>query len=69
MFITGLKQSDEEIKKEVVKHVRDIVGPVAAFKQVVIVPNLPKTRSGKVARNTIAALAAGKPFKVISFLN
>ncbi|XP_059162011.1 acyl-CoA synthetase short-chain family member 3, mitochondrial-like isoform X2 [Physella acuta] len=60
----GLKQTDEEIKKEVVKYVRNIIGPVAAFKQVVIVPKLPKTRSGKVARNTIAALAAGKPFKI-----
>ena len=40
------------------------VGAVAAFKQVVVVPKLPKTRSGKVARSTLVAMAAGKPFKV-----
>ncbi|KAH9488908.1 Acyl-CoA synthetase short-chain member 3, mitochondrial [Bulinus truncatus] len=60
----GCKHSDEEIKKEVIKQVRTLIGPVAAFKLVVIVPKLPKTRSGKVARNTIAALAAGKTFKI-----
>jgi acyl-coenzyme A synthetase/AMP-(fatty) acid ligase len=32
---------------------------------VVIVPKLPKTRSGKIARKTIAAMAAGKSFQVI----
>lgn len=30
----------------------------------VVVPKLPKTRSGKIARNTIAAMAAGKEYKV-----
>ncbi|CAL1532092.1 unnamed protein product, partial [Lymnaea stagnalis] len=60
----GTKKSEDEIKEDVIKQVRHIVGPVAAFKLVVLVPKLPKTRSGKVARNTLAALAAGKPFKV-----
>lgn len=45
-------------------HVREHVGPVAAFKLVIFVPGLPKTRSGKIARATIAALAEGRPFKV-----
>lgn len=49
-------------------HVRDVVrkeiGPVAAFKLAVIVPKLPKTRAGKIARNTVALMAAGQPFKV-----
>ena len=43
---------------------RQKVGAVAAFKQVVVVPKLPKTRSGKVARSTLVAMAAGKPFQV-----
>lgn len=62
--LTGSTKSEEEIKSEVIKCVRNEIGPVAAFRLVVLVPKLPKTRSGKVARNTIAALAAGKPFKV-----
>uniref|UniRef100_A0A2C9JM64 acetate--CoA ligase n=1 Tax=Biomphalaria glabrata TaxID=6526 RepID=A0A2C9JM64_BIOGL len=60
----GCHHTEDSIKQEVIKQVRTLIGPVAAFKMVVIVPKLPKTRSGKVARNTIAALAAGKPFKV-----
>lgn len=50
--------------QHIVSHVRETVGPVAAFKLVVFVPGLPKTRSGKIARATLAALADGKTFKV-----
>ncbi len=40
------------IAKEVVQLVRDEIGPVAAFKMVLMVDRLPKTRSGKIfARN------------------
>jgi len=49
----------------VIAKVREHVGPVASFKDVVIVPRLPKTRSGKIARNTLAAIAAGQPYKVV----
>ena len=62
-------KSDKEILEDVLKHVRDGIGPVASFKLAVLVPKLPKTRSGKIARNTIAAMAAGKPFKVSSIIH
>ncbi|GFS07730.1 acyl-CoA synthetase short-chain family member 3, partial [Elysia marginata] len=55
--------SEDEIQASVVKTVREVVGPVAAFRQIVIVPKLPKTRSGKVARSSISSMAAGKPYK------
>jgi propionyl-CoA synthetase len=58
-----LSRSDE-IAKEVIAKVREQVGPVACFKYVVIVPKLPKTRSGKIARNTLAAIVAGQPYKI-----
>ncbi|CAH1785555.1 unnamed protein product [Owenia fusiformis] len=61
---SGTKKHSTDIVKEVVQCVRDHIGPVAAFKQAVIVPRLPKTRSGKVARNTIASMASGKSFKI-----
>lgn len=44
--------------------VRKHIGPVASFKDAVIVKRLPKTRSGKVSRQTLAAMVAGKPYKV-----
>ncbi|MGA1147308.1 MAG: AMP-binding enzyme, partial [Candidatus Nanopelagicales bacterium] len=36
------------------------IGPVAAFKEVVVVPALPKTRSGKILRRTMRGIAAGR---------
>ena len=53
-----------EVAKDTIEHVRTTVGPVAALKRVVVVKKLPKTRAGKIARNTLAAMADGKPFKV-----
>jgi len=53
-----------ELEKELVKHVRDDLGAVAAFKLVTRVNGLPRTRSGKTARKTIADLADGKEIKI-----
>jgi propionyl-CoA synthetase len=51
---------EEEINKEAVRLVRELVGPVAAFRLVSAVATLPKTRSGKIARKSIADLARNK---------
>lgn len=59
----------ETVAREVVDKVRQFIGPIACFKEVIVVPRLPKTRSGKIARNTLAAIAAGKPYKVVNFIN
>jgi propionyl-CoA synthetase len=60
----GVEHSDEEIKKELISLVREKIGPVAAFKKVVIVERLPKTRSGKILRGTMKAIADGKDYKM-----
>ncbi|MEL6202900.1 MAG: propionyl-CoA synthetase [Pseudomonadota bacterium] len=60
----GTQKSDEEIEKEVVKLVRDEIGPVAAFKLVMTVPRLPKTRSGKILRGTMQKIADGDAWKM-----
>ncbi|XP_076804951.1 acyl-CoA synthetase short-chain family member 3, mitochondrial-like isoform X1 [Clavelina lepadiformis] len=49
---------------DVVSLVRSEIGPVAAFRDAVFVPRLPKTRSGKTPRNTLQAICNGKPYKV-----
>jgi propionyl-CoA synthetase len=41
------------IQDEVVDLVRERIGPVAAFRRVIVVDRLPKTRSGKILRGTI----------------
>ena len=58
------EKSPEEDAREIVALVRKSVGPVAGFKTVVMVPKLPKTRSGKIPRKTIVALATGRPFEI-----
>ncbi len=54
---SGVNRPHEEIEKEVVKLVRDKIGPVAAFKMAVVVSRLPKTRSGNILRGTMKKIA------------
>ncbi len=61
---SGVNRPHEEIVKDVVKMVRDQIGPVAAFKLAVVVDRLPKTRSGKILRATMVNIADGTPFKM-----
>lgn len=60
----GVQKNEEEIIKEMVNLVRDSIGPVAAFRKVLFVRGLPKTRSGKIPRSSLADLVNGKPYKV-----
>ncbi|WP_119677467.1 propionyl-CoA synthetase [Indioceanicola profundi] len=60
----GVEKPHEQIVKEVVKLVRDEIGPVAAFKQAVVVDRLPKTRSGKILRSTMQKIADAESWKM-----
>lgn len=53
----GVERDPRTIEKEVIALVRERIGPVAAFKSVVTVGRLPKTRSGKVLRGTMQKIA------------
>jgi len=53
----GVTRPHSVIEKEVVALVRDKIGPVAAFKLALVVPRLPKTRSGKILRGTMKKIA------------
>jgi len=61
---TGSEEPHEVVAKQLVALVRRVIGPVAAFREVVVVDKLPKTRSGKVARGTVSAMLSGKPYKI-----
>ncbi|APO86275.1 MULTISPECIES: propionate-CoA ligase PrpE [unclassified Marivivens] len=61
---SGCDRPHEDIIKEVVKLVRDQIGPVAAFKLATVVDRLPKTRSGKILRATMVKIADGEEFKM-----
>jgi propionyl-CoA synthetase len=60
----GVQRDPEVILAELIRIVRDQVGPVANFKQVGIVARLPKTRSGKVLRGTMRRIADGEAYQV-----
>jgi propionyl-CoA synthetase len=52
------------IIRDVVRMVRDRIGPVAAFKTAVVVKRLPKTRSGKILRGTMQKIADRQDYKI-----
>lgn len=61
---SGVTRDHGAISSELVQLVRERIGAVAAFKQVIVVKRLPKTRSGKIVRGTIKKIADGQPYNV-----
>lgn len=61
---SGAGRNADEVVRECVQLVRDKIGPVAAFKLALVVERLPKTRSGKILRGTMANIADGKDYKM-----
>ncbi len=55
----GVDAQRTEIAAQIVAQVRTRIGPVAAFKHVAFVRQLPKTRSGKILRSTLRKIADG----------
>jgi acetyl-CoA synthetase len=54
----GFAQSDS-LRKEVVAHIRNTLGPIATPDEVYFVSRLPKTRSGKIMRRLLKSIASG----------
>ena len=61
---SGVARAPEEIEAEAVALVRDKIGPVASFKAALVVDRLPKTRSGKILRGTMRAIADGEEYRM-----
>lgn len=60
----GVDREFDDIVAEVVQMVRERVGPVAVFKNAVVVKRLPKTRSGKILRSTMRKIADREEYRV-----
>lgn len=61
-FVTlksGLKGS-EELRKELLAHVRKVIGPIATPDKLQFADALPKTRSGKIMRRILRKIAEGR---------
>ncbi len=60
----GVSCDEAALRDELIRRVRDSIGPVAAFKQVAVVERLPKTRSGKILRGAMKKIADGAEWSV-----
>ena len=60
----GVTRGDSDIAQDLVRLVRERIGPVAAFKDAMVVSRLPKTRSGKILRATLRRIADGEAYAV-----
>ena len=56
----GAEVDPDELRVDLVQRVRDEIGAVASFREVDVVAALPKTRSGKILRRSLRAIADGK---------
>ena len=73
LALTVLKAGSEvehfQLQTEIVNDVRKEIGPVASLKRVLVAKRLPKTRSGKILRKIIRAIADGKEYKMPSTID
>ena len=65
----GASPDAAELEAELVAMVREKIGAVAVFKRAMVVPRLPKTRSGKVLRATMRAIADGREYRIPSTID
>ena len=65
----GVDRDHMIIETECVEMVRKQIGPVAAFKNALVVDRLPKTRSGKILRGTMVKIANNEEFKLPTTIN
>jgi propionyl-CoA synthetase len=65
----GVDRNESDIVKELVKMVRENIGPIACFKEAAVVKRLPKTRSGKILRATMRRIADAQEFAMPSTID
>ena len=54
------EEHSDDLQKILVGHVRNEIGPIASPDHIHFVPELPKTRSGKIMRRILRKVAAGE---------
>jgi len=62
LFVTlkGGTSPSVSLRNEIAQHLRRVIGPVATPDEVYFVESLPKTRSGKIMRRVLKAVALGQ---------
>jgi len=57
VILKGGEQPGDELRKDIVQHVRKVIGPIATPDVLLFAPGLPKTRSGKIMRRILRKVA------------
>jgi propionyl-CoA synthetase len=65
----GAGRDADDLESELIGMVREQIGAVAVFKRAHVVERLPKTRSGKILRSTMRAIADGREYRVPSTID
>ena len=60
----GLKPDRKKLESELVTLIREEIGPVAAFRNCILVEKLPKTKSGKILRHVLKKIVDGEKYNV-----
>jgi len=55
--LKGNDAASEELRKDIIQHVRKVIGPIATPDVILFAPGLPKTRSGKIMRRILRKVA------------
>ena len=66
---SGVATDEVGLKKELVQMMRNEIGPIACFREAVVVTRLPKTRSGKILRSTMRKIANAEPYTMPSTID
>ena len=62
-ILKSTSRTIQDARKELIAQVRKDIGPIATPKNVFIVPDLPKTRSGKIMRRLLRKIVVGETSK------
>lgn len=65
----GRQETEAQLEQELVSLIREKIGAVAYFRNVLLVKRLPKTRSGKILRKTIRHIADGDAYTIPSTID
>jgi len=60
----GVGRASDAVITDLIRMVRETIGPIATFKVATVVKRLPKTRSGKILRGTLKRMAEGTEFRM-----
>ena len=60
----GVNDPHEKISKSCIELIREHIGPVACFRVCLVIPAVPRTRSGKYLRGVLKKIAQGETYKV-----